>query len=121
VEARPVEGNSRAETSVTVLQQLRAHHPAGGVWDNAPAPGGAPLRDYLRLPDRRLRLVRVPAYSPAVNADEHIWAWVRQEVTATTCFGTADTVRAQRSLLRRTGDADGGGQAALPDRVAAPG
>jgi hypothetical protein len=28
------------------------------------------------------------------NADEHIWAWVREEVTANTCFGTAAGVRA---------------------------
>ena len=45
----------------------------------------------------RLRLVRLPAYrpdfSPDFNADEHVWGWVRAEVTATTCFGTAATVR----------------------------
>jgi hypothetical protein len=36
----------------------------------------------------------LPAYSPDFNADEHIWAWVREEITANTCFGTAATVRA---------------------------
>jgi hypothetical protein len=36
----------------------------------------------------------LPAYSPDFNADEHIWAWVREEVTANTCLGTADKVRA---------------------------
>jgi transposase len=96
VEAMPLTGNSSAETSVSFLQHLRAHHAAPLVvfWDNAPAHGGGPLRDYLTTPDLHLRLVRLPAYSPDFNADEHIWAWVRQEVTANTCFGTADTVRA---------------------------
>jgi transposase len=96
VEAMPLAGNSSAETSVSFLQQLRAHHTAPLVvfWDNAPAHGGDPLRDYLTTPDLRLRLVRLPAYSPDFNADEHIWAWVREEVTANTCFGTADKVRA---------------------------
>jgi transposase len=96
VEAMPVEGNSNADTSVAFLKQLRAHHSAPLVvfWDNAPAHGGDPLRAYLRTPDLRLRLVRLPAYSPDFNADEHIWAWVRAEVTANTCFGTADLVRA---------------------------
>jgi transposase len=96
VEAMPLEGNSSAETSATFLQQLRAHHtePLVVFWDNAPAHGGEPIRDYLRTPDLRLRLVRLPAYSPDFNADEHIWAWVREEVTANTCFGTADQVRA---------------------------
>lgn len=96
VEAMPLVGNSSAQTSVAFLQQLRAHHTAPLVvfWDNAPAHGGDPLRDYLRTPDLRLRLVRLPAYSPDFNADEHIWAWVRAEVTANTCFGTAAKVRA---------------------------
>lgn len=96
VAAMPLEGNSSAQTSVCFLQQLRAQHAAPLVvfWDNAPAHGGDPLRDYLRTPDLRLRLVRLPAYSPDFNADEHIWAWVREEVTANTCFGTAEKVRA---------------------------
>lgn len=41
----------------------------------------------------QVRLVRLPAYSPDFNADEHIWAWVREDVTANTCFGTAAKVR----------------------------
>jgi transposase len=96
VDAMPLEGNSSAETSAAFLQQLRAHYtePLVVFWDNAPAHGGDPLRDYLRTPDLRLRLVRLPAYSPDFNADEHIWAWVREEVTANTCFGTAANVRA---------------------------
>ena len=96
VEAIPLEGNSSAETSVTFLTQLRAHHTTEliVIWDNAPAHGGAALRTYLATPDLRLRLCRLPAYSTDFNADEHIWAWVREEITANTCFGTAATVRA---------------------------
>jgi transposase len=96
VEALPLEGNSSAETSVTFLQYLRARHTTELIiyWDNAPAHGGEPLRTYLATPDLRLSLRRLPAYSPDFNADEHIWAWVREEVTANTCFGTAATVRA---------------------------
>jgi transposase len=96
VQALPLTGNSNAQTSASFLQQLRAHHPMPLIvfWDNAPAHGGDPLRDFLTTPDLRLRLVRLPAYSPDFNAAEHIWAWVRAEVTANTCFGTADTVRA---------------------------
>jgi transposase len=96
VEAMPLTGNSSAATSVSFLQQLRAHHtePLVVVWDNAPAHGGDPLREYLRTPDLRLRLVRLPAYSPDFNAAEPLWDWAREEVTANTCFGTADNVRA---------------------------
>jgi transposase len=96
VEAMPLSGNSSAQTSVCFLQQLRAHRTAPLVvfWDNAPVHGGDPLRAYLRTPDLRLRLVRLPAYSPDFNAAEPLWDWVREEVTANTCFGTADKVRA---------------------------
>jgi transposase len=96
VEYLALEGNSCAETSVTFLRHLRSRHPQPliVIWDNAPAHGGEPIRTYLTTPDLRLRLVRLPAYSPDFNADEHIWGWVREEVTANTCFGTAAQVRA---------------------------
>jgi transposase len=96
VEALPLDGNSTAETSVACLQHLRARHPEPLVvfWDNAPAHGGAPLRAYLTTPDLRVRLIRLPAYSPDFNAAEPLWDWVRDEVTANTCFGTAANVRA---------------------------
>ncbi len=96
VEYLALEGNSTAETSVTFLKHLRAHHAASliVIWDNAPAHGGDPLRVYLQTPAVRLRLVRLPAYSPEFNPDEHVWGWVREEVTANTCFGTAAKVRA---------------------------
>jgi transposase len=96
IAAMPLEGNSTAETSVAFLRQLRARHPEPLVvsWDNAPAHGGEPLREYLATPGLRLLLVRLPAYSPDFNATEHLWDWARAEVTANTCFGTAAAVRA---------------------------
>jgi transposase len=90
-----LEGNSNAATSVAFLQHVRARHPEPLIiiWDNSPAHSGDPLRAYLATPDLRLRPVRLPAYSPDFNADEHLWGWIREEVTANTCFGTAAKVR----------------------------
>src|SRR5260221_13370319 len=87
---------SSAESGVACLRPLRAQSAAPRVvfWNIAPAHGGDPLRDSLAKPDLRLRLVRLPAYSPDFTADEHIWAWVREQVTVNTCFGTADSLRA---------------------------
>jgi transposase len=95
VEVMELDGNSTAETSAAFLRQLRANHPEPliVIWDNAPAHGGDALRAYLATPDLHLRLVRLPGYSPDFNADEAIWGWVREEVTANTCFGTAAQVR----------------------------
>jgi transposase len=95
VEHLALEGNSGAETSVVFLRHLRRRHaePLIVIWDNSPAHGGDPLRASLRTPDLRLRLVWLPAYSPDFNADAHSWGWIREEVTANTCFGTAAKVR----------------------------
>lgn len=104
VEVMELDGNSNAETSVRFLQHLRATHPEPliVIWDNGPAHGGEALRTYLGTPELRLRLVRLPAYSPDFNADEAIWGWTRQEVTANTCFGTAAKVREAVGQFFRT-------------------
>ena len=126
VEAMELEGNSNAATSVQFLQQLRAHHPEPliVIWDNGPAHGGEALREYLRTPELRLRLVRLPAYSPDYNADEAIWGWARAEATANTCFGTKTAVRAAvdaffRSLAQRTTEVQRRCRTALQAQAAA--
>jgi transposase len=95
VESMPVAGNTTAETSVAFLKQLREGHaePLMVIWDNGPAHHGPEIRAYLATPDLHLRLVALPGYSPDFNPDEAIWDWVREEVTANTCFGTAAKVR----------------------------
>src|SRR5207249_4729635 len=71
VEAMELTGTSCAETSAAFLRQLRAAHPGPliVIWDNGPAHSGDALRAYLATPGLRLRLVRLPAYSPDYNAD----------------------------------------------------
>ena len=95
VEKMPVPENTNAATSVTFLQQLRAKHaePRIVIWDNGPAHHGPEMRAYLTTPDVRVRLVALPGYSPDFNPDEAIWDWIREDVTANTCFGTAAKVR----------------------------
>ena len=95
VEAMEIAGNSNAETSTAFLQQLRANHPGPLVviWDNGPAHRGAAIRSYLTTPDLHLRLVALPAYSPDFNADEAVWDWAREEVTANECLGTKAKVQ----------------------------
>jgi len=95
VEYMPVEGNTTAATSVVFLQQLHERHaePLIVIWDNGPAHHGPAMREYLATPDLKLRLVPLPGYSPDFNPDEAIWDWIREDVTANTCFGTAAKVR----------------------------
>ena len=95
VEVMSIKDNSNAETSVAFLQQLREKYPGLliVIWDNGPAHRGEAIRTYLKTPNLQLRLVALPAYSPDFNPDEAIWEWVREEVTANTCFGMAVKVR----------------------------
>lgn len=95
VEKMEPEGNCTAETSAAFLRQLRANHsePLIVVWDNGPAHRGQAIREFLATPDLKLRLVSLPGYSPDFNADEAIWDWAREEITANTCLGTKAKVQ----------------------------
>ncbi len=95
VEHMELSGTSTSATSAACLKQLRERHtgPLIVIWDNGPAHGGEAVRTYLETPDLGVRLCRLPAYSPDCNADEAIWAWVREEVTANTCLGTTAAVQ----------------------------
>lgn len=100
---------STAATSAAFLGRLREHFsgPLVVIWDNGPAHRGEALRAYLRTPGLDLRLVALPAYSPEYNADELVWKWIREEVTANTCFGTAQKVAAAVRQFFRELDARG--------------
>ena len=63
------------------------------IWDNGPAHRGEAIRSYLATPNLHLRLVALPAYSPDFNADEAVWDWAREEVTANECLGTKAQVQ----------------------------
>jgi transposase len=95
VESMEVSGNCTAQTSADFLRQLRDNYsePLIVIWDNGPAHYGEAIRTYLGTPDLNLRLAALPGYSPDFNADEAIWDWVREEVTANTCFGTKTKVQ----------------------------
>jgi transposase len=95
VEAMPVLSNTNAETTVVFLKQLREKHPEPliVIWANGPAHHRREIREYLTIADLKLRLVALPGYSPDFTPDEAIWDWIREDVTADTCFGTAAKVR----------------------------
>ena len=94
VVAMAIPGNTNAETTVTFLKQLHAQHPQPliVIWDNGPAHHGPAIRAYLTTPDLNLRLIALPGYSPDFNPDEAIWDWIREDVTANICYGTAAKV-----------------------------
>ena len=46
------------------------------VWDGGSNHKGAAMREFLRR-NRRLRLERLPAYSPHLNPVEAVWSWLK--------------------------------------------
>jgi transposase len=124
VEAMEVDRNCTAQTSAAFLRQLRDKYsqPLIIIWDNAPVHYGDAIREYLRTSGLNLRLVPLPGYSPDFNADEAIWDWVREEVTANLCLETRGRVREKvgqffRGLAHRTVEVKSRCRTILEDRV----
>ena len=95
VEWMELDGNSNAGTSAAFLFQLRQRRsgPLKVIWDNAPAHRGEAVREYLRTPGLKLRLVNLPGYSPDFNADEAVWGWAREEATGNLFLGSREAVQ----------------------------
>ena len=51
------------------------------------------MREYLRTPGLNLRLMKLPGYSPDLNADEAVWGWAREEATENLCLGSKALVQ----------------------------
>jgi len=68
------------EKIVEFLKELLAHfsQPITLVWDGASIHFCKAVKAFLtELPDGRLKLVRLPAYSPELNADEQVWNYIK--------------------------------------------
>lgn len=51
------------------------------IWDGAPIHRGAAVKTFLRTENQRaIQLERLPADSPELNADEQVWAYVKEHV-----------------------------------------
>ena len=76
--ATEVDGYYTTERVVDFLRDLLKHLRGRVVviWDGGPNHRGPALRDFLRR-NRRLRLERLPAYSPHLNPVEAVWSWLK--------------------------------------------
>ena len=75
------------ENTVEVLKRLRVEFPDVPitlVWDGAPYHRAQLVRDAAAALD--ITLVPLPAYSPDFMPVEHLWQWLREDVTYHTCY-----------------------------------
>lgn len=76
--ATAVDGSFSAEKVVGFLRDLLRHLPGKVVviWDGGGNHKGPAIRAFLRR-NKRLRLVRLPAYAPDLNPVEAAWSWLK--------------------------------------------
>lgn len=103
------------ENTVEVLKRLRVEFPDVPiklVWDGAPYHRAHVVQEAAQTLD--IRLVRLPAYSPDFMPVEHLWHWLREDVTYHTCYEQAADLIAQVDRFQAQINAD---PIALADRL----
>lgn len=77
---------ANAEHTVTVLERLRASYPDRPltlIWDGASYHRSATVRECAEA--LGIELLPLPGYSPDFMPVEHLWSWLREEVTYHHC------------------------------------
>ena len=75
--------------TIEVLKKLRAEFPERDIvliWDGAPYHRSRLVLDAAL--ELQIELVLLPSYSPDFMPVEHLWQWLRQDVTYHTCHRT---------------------------------
>ena len=56
------------------------------IWDGAKIHHCREVKAFLKAgAARRLRLIRLPAYAPALNPDEGVWRWLKRQLGNVCC------------------------------------
>jgi transposase len=103
------------ENTVEVLKRLRVEFPDVPlklVWDGAPYHRANLVQEAAQTLD--IGLVRLPAYSPDFMPVEHLWHWLREDVTYHTCYDQKVDLIAQVDRFQAQINAD---PIALADRL----
>lgn len=69
-----------AETYVDFLSKIILQHPRRKivlVSDNAPIHKAKLVKEFVLSNAKRITLFNIPAYSPELNPDEHVWAYLK--------------------------------------------
>jgi len=87
------DGSYQGEDLVRCLRQVREFYPTTLtlIWDGAPLHRGEAVNTFLRPENHGLiQLEQLPAYSPELNADEQVWASVKEHELSNLCGKTCD-------------------------------
>ncbi|MEO1622307.1 MAG: IS630 family transposase [Cyanobacteria bacterium J06632_3] len=87
---------ANGELTMAVLQRLRDEfpaHPLKLVWDGASYHRALKVKEKAQ--DLEISLVPLPGYSPDFMPVEHLWHWLREDVTYHACYETKTALIAQ--------------------------
>lgn len=83
---------ANSDHTETVLKHIRAslpkHENITIIWDNAPYHRSAKIKQVAQ--DLQITLEPLPPYSPDFMPVEHLWQWLREDVTYHTCYNSAE-------------------------------
>ncbi len=69
-----------AKLHIEFLKQILKHHPNRKIIvieDNAPSHIAKKVDDFVEENKKRFALYHIPSYSPELNPDEHVWAYLK--------------------------------------------
>jgi len=75
--------------TIDVLKHLRTKFPDQDItliWDGAPYHRAQAVKEALKV--LQINLEPLPSYSPDFMPVEHLWQWLREDVTYHTCYSS---------------------------------
>lgn len=90
------DGSSHSEDVVRFLQHIQETSPTPltMIGDGAAIHRGDAVSTFLQMENHgAIQLEQLPAYSPELNADEQVWAYVKEHELATLCCKTCDELK----------------------------
>jgi len=73
-------GRMTAETYIDFLSKIILQHPRRKIVvisDNAPIHKAKLIKEFVLSNEKRISLFHIPAYSPELNPDEHVWCYLK--------------------------------------------
>lgn len=90
-----------AEKHIEFLKQIQKHHPHRKVIiieDRAPAHKAKKVDEFIKENKTKLAVYRIPPYSPELNPDEHVWAYLKAHQLKT---HQVKTTKGLKQLVKR--------------------
>lgn len=90
------EGSYQGDDVVRFLRHVRESYPTTltMIWDGASIHRGEAVKTFLQAENHGvIQLEQLPAYSPELNADEQVWAYVKEHELQNVCCKTCDELK----------------------------